>query len=461
MRQEAKKHRLAAPSPSAAMTEAEAAISVIQELQQQAMTAYRTGRLRVALEACRAILVRQPNRADVLSFAGMIATQLGQLEDAVEYYSDAVAIKPDFADAHYNLAIALQRLGRLPDAVAAYRRALSEKPTFGAARHNLGSVLRDLGDLDGAIECFGNALSLGGGAESAFSLGSALQAAARPGEAVDAFRRAVTLKPDWPSAHSHLIHALMKHGDLRAAVDECESWLAVDRASVEAQALKAILLNESGDEKAARFILDFDRFVRVVDFEAPPAYASLADFNAALVRAVESHPTLKVPPTDHPTYHHPALQITEELLGEPSGPMADFERMVYHAIAGYLAAVPREPPHPFLVNFPRQWRLTAWATRLAGEGNLVPHIHHDGYLGGVYYPLLPKVVSETGRGEAGWFELGRPPAILHTEAPPIVRRIQPKEGRMLLFPGYFFHNTVPFTSTERRISIAWDLIAQP
>jgi len=459
-RLEARKPHAPVRSPSPMRAGPDASSSDIQGLQQQAMTAYRAGQLRPALDACRAILALHPNQPDVLSFAGMIATQLGRPEDAIGFYRDAVALKPDFAEAHYNLAVALQRLGRLVDAATAYRNALLRKPEFVAAHHNLGNVLRDLGDLEGAIECFRKALSLRPAAETALNLGVALQANRQLGDAIGAYRQAVTLKPDWPAAHSHLVHALMECRDSRAAIAACESWLAMDPASVEAQALKAIVLNESGDEKAARVILDFDRFVQVVDFEAPSGYASLADFNAALVRVVESHPTLKVPPADDPTYHHPALQITEELLGEEGGPIADLERMMRRAIAAYLETVPREPPHPFLANFPRRWRLTSWATRLAGEGNLVPHVHHDGYLGGVYYPLLPKIVSEPGQGEAGWFELGRPPAMLRTEAPPIVRRIQPKEGRMLLFPGYFFHNTVPFTSTERRISIAWDLVAE-
>jgi hypothetical protein len=32
---------------------------------------------------------------------------------------------------------------------------------------------------------------------------------------------------------------------------------------------------------------------------------------------------------------------------------------------------------------------------------------------------------------------------------------------MLLFPGYFFHDTVPFTSTQTRISIAFDVVPRP
>jgi len=71
-----------------------------------------------------------------------------------------------------------------------------------------------------------------------------------------------------------------------------------------------------------------------------------------------------------------------------------------------------------------------------------------------------QVGSEPGHGETGWFELGHPPEALRTEAPPIIGRIQPKEGRMLIFPGYFFHNSILFASSERDISIAWDLIAE-
>jgi hypothetical protein len=207
-------------------------------------------------------------------------------------------------------------------------------------------------------------------------------------------------------------------------------------------------------------LFDFDRFVQVIDWEAPEGYASLADFNAALVRHVESHPSLKVPSTDHPTYHHPALEITAELLTEPRGPLAALETLMRRGIARYLETVPREPPNGFIDHFPKRWRLTAWATRPKGWGNLVPHVHLDGYLGGVYYPLLPAVIGQAGQGEAGWFELGRPPDDLGCKAPPLARRIQPKEGRMLLFPGYMFHNTVPFTSSETRISIAFDLVAE-
>ena len=452
-----------APARGTALSTAEtaAAQDAIAALQQQAMALYRSGRPRLALKACRELLVRQPSRPDVLSFAGTIAFELGEIAQSAELHRQALALKPDFVEAQYNLGNALQALGRLEEASEAYRRALELKPDLVRAHHNLGSVLQSLGRLEEAAQCYRRALALQPAAESERNLGVVLVQLGAVDEAIAAFRRALGLRPDWSDVSSNLVHALFARRDLEAAVEVCDTWLDRSPGSVEATALKALALNEFGDRARARFLLDFDRLVQVIDFTAAPGYGSLAELNAALVRHVETHPTLKVPPADDPTYHHPALQITEELLAEPKGPMAALERLMLEAIARYLSSVPRDPPHPFLAHFPERWALRAWATRLAGQGNLVPHIHLDGYLGGVYYPLLPEVVREPGHGEAGWFELGRPPAALRAEAEPLVRRIQPREGRMLLFPGYFFHNTVPFASAERRISIAFDLVRAP
>ena len=38
-------------------------------------------------------------------------------------------------------------------------------------------------------------------------------------------------------------------------------------------------------------------------------------------------------------------------------------------------------------------------------------------------------------------------------------KFEPREGRMLMFPSFEFHRTIPFESSEQRISIAFDLLA--
>ncbi len=431
----------------------------IQALQRQAKALFDAGRLRPALKSCLDLLELQPERPDVLSFAGMIAGQLGQPAEAAALFEAALQLMPDFAEAHYNLANMLDRLGKLEAAAESHGRALRLRPGLAPAWHNLGGILRRLGRTEEAEQAYRRALELKpASAETARDLGLLLQSNGRGLEALEIFRRGLVASPRAGDLHSHLVHALMEQGEAASAVAACERWLRAVPGDLQATALKAIALNEAGDRAAAAFLLDFDRFVQVVDLAPPPAFASLAAFNAALVEHVLHHPTLKVPPKYHPTYHNDFLQITDELLAEPKGPMAELERLTRLAIERYVAGLPASPPHPYLAHWPAKWRLTAWATVLEGQGNLVPHMHLEGYLGAVYYPALPAAVSEAAAGEAGWIELGRPPEALAAKATPLLRRIQPKEGRLLLFPGYFFHCTLPFQASTRRVSIAFDLM---
>ncbi|HJU19791.1 MAG TPA: tetratricopeptide repeat protein [Stellaceae bacterium] len=437
---------------------AAAAATHIDRLRRQAAAEAQAGRPRRALAACRALLTLQPDRPDIPAFAGTLALHAGDAEEAVALYRRALALRPDFVEVHYNLGNALGALERPAEAVAAYGKALALRPDFMPAQHHLGNALRALGRLAEAVEAYRRALALQQTAAGERDLGIALHELGRLDEAIAAFRRCLALPDHRADVLSNLANALMERGDRQGTIAACERILALEPGNIEAWALKALALNEQGDA-GARVLLDFDRFVQIIDFTAPPpGYPSLDAFNAALAAHIEAHPTLKVPSKEHPTYHNDALELTGPLLGDAKAPMRAFETMIRGAIARYLDSVPRQPPHPFLQHFPKKWTLASWATRLNGQGNLDPHIHFTGYLGGVYYPLLPGIVARLDQGGAGWFELGRPPERFHCAAAPLLRRIQPKEGRLLLFPGYFFHSTVPFIANERRISVAFDLM---
>jgi Flp pilus assembly protein TadD len=442
-----------------AMSPSVAAGLRIVRLQREAMKFSQAGQSRRALTMCRELLALQPMRSDLLSFAGTLAFKLGDMDEAAALHRRAVAAKPDAADFHYNLGSALGQLGRFEEAAAAYRKALTLRPDFWQAHHNLGNALRTLGRLAEAVESYRRGLACHTTAEGERDLGIALHDLRQLDGAIAAYRRSLALPGHRVDVYSNLANALMERGDFQAALDVCGRYLAIEPANIEALALKALALHELGDDEEARALLDFDRFVRIIDFIEPPAaFPDLAAFNQALAAHVEAHPTLGVPPRHDPKYHNDALEITGELFAEPKGPMAAFETMMRDALIRYIGTIRRDPPHPFIERLPKKWVLSCWATRLAGQGHLDPHIHFAGYIGGVYYPLLPDIVAQPGESGAGWFELGRPPERFCCHAEPLARRIQPKEGRLLLFPGYFFHNTIPFVSTQRRISIAFDLM---
>ncbi|MGO8917249.1 MAG: tetratricopeptide repeat protein [Stellaceae bacterium] len=430
-------------------------------LLEQIATLYRAGRRREALDACRRLLAFERGRADVMALAGKIAMELGDVAEAAAQYAAAVARKPDFAEAQYNLGNALVKLGRGEEAVAAYRQAARLRRDLLPAHANLGNALYALGRYDEAVASYRRAVTLAPtAAETHRNLGIALHEAGDLDGSIASFRRAVALKPDWTQALQSLANSLMERGEWQAAVEACDAWLRLSPANVEALGLKAVALVELGDRAGARHLVDFERFVQVLEFATPPdGYDDMAAFNAALARHALEHPTLSVPPEADPHYHCATLRITAEFLAEPKGPAAAFERMIETAADGYIRSFARrDPSHPFLVNPPRRWQLTSWAAVLDGEGNLNPHVHYAGYISGVYYPKIPRPIGAPGHGEAGWFELGGNPARFPCKTAPETRAIQPREGMMLLFPSYFYHRTVPFSSAEPRVSIAFDAI---
>ncbi|MDH4023777.1 MAG: 2OG-Fe(II) oxygenase family protein, partial [Gammaproteobacteria bacterium] len=59
---------------------------------------------------------------------------------------------------------------------------------------------------------------------------------------------------------------------------------------------------------------------------------------------------------------------------------------------------------------------------------------------------------------AGALEFGQLPArVIHTREPER-RIVAPVAGRLVVFPSYFYHRTLPFVSGEQRISIAFDVM---
>lgn len=94
----------------------------------------------------------------------------------------------------------------------------------------------------------------------------------------------------------------------------------------------------------------------------------------------------------------------------------------------------------------------AWSVRLHGQGFHVVHTHPLGWISSAFYVALPE---RMGAGQAGWLQLGAPPPDLRLDLPPYAT-IEPKPGRLALFPSTMWHGTVPFDDGER-LTIAFDM----
>ena len=96
----------------------------------------------------------------------------------------------------------------------------------------------------------------------------------------------------------------------------------------------------------------------------------------------------------------------------------------------------------------------SWSVRLTGEGFHVNHVHPAGWISSAFYVALP----EAAMGGDGPCRLAldrRGAAELGLDLPPI-RLIEPKPGRLVLFPSTMWHGTRPFATGER-LTVAFDV----
>lgn len=125
------------------------------------------------------------------------------------------------------------------------------------------------------------------------------------------------------------------------------------------------------------------------------------------------------------------------------------------AIERYRRALPpADSTHPLLRHRDVAWRIVgSWSVRLMTAGRHVPHIHPEGIVSSAaYFALPPPDPTDT---LAGMLELGRPPTDLRLDLPPL-RRIEPRVGRLALFPSTLYHGTAPF-ARGRRMTVAFDV----
>jgi hypothetical protein len=122
------------------------------------------------------------------------------------------------------------------------------------------------------------------------------------------------------------------------------------------------------------------------------------------------------------------------------------------AVSGFVSGLREvDPDHPLRPCFDGALHLaTGWSIRLQGGGYHISHIHAQGLLSSACYIALPSGTSD----KEGWLELGRPPADLPLDLPPLAT-LEPAPGRLILFPSYLYHGTRPFRSGER-LTVAFD-----
>jgi tetratricopeptide (TPR) repeat protein len=346
--------------------------------------------------------------------------QLGRSEDFLKSYERG----PESRDLLLGKAFLLAREKRFDDAHAIYERLRARTPDDRLATIGAAQVMTSMGRHGEALALFESVLARDGGDPKLFSI------AAEP--------------------------ALLSNDPQKAAW-LCEQGLASDPHSGACLAMLSIASRIMGDERDAS-LNRYDSLVRIFDLEPPEGFSDMASFNAELNATLD-----RLHPKSRELIDQSlrgGTQTPGHLFPAGLGLVTKLKQRIDEAVARYIAELDEDEAHPFLSRRRRGFRYAgSWSSRLHDSGFHVNHFHPDGWISSCYYVSVPDAVKdETTR--QGWIKFGEP-AIDAPLKDPIRRSIQPAAGRLVLFPSYTWHGTVPFHDKAARTTIAFDVVPVP
>lgn len=410
------------------------------------------GYLQLAEAAFRRALARDPVSRKALTNLGALLQYRGHVQAAIDCHRRVLALDPDDLEVRCNLATTLAEAGRGEEALAECDAALAAVPGRPELLATKGAVLVGLGHHADAVPLLEAALETGPDDMALINLGLACQQLGETAGALAALDTAVRVNPDNARAAADLTALLSAAGRSEAALRLSDEFLKRHPGERLVLASRGVALRDAGQADAARELVDLERLVRVRALPVPRGFTDIAEFNAQLAALLRADPSLLPSPLSKATR---GGTQTGELEAGASPVLGAFRDVLDAELCQVIAELGREgfAGHPVMAWASDRWTLRIWGTLLAAGGHQLPHLHPLAWLSGVYYVEVPE-----GLGDDGALEFGAPPPRVTVRSEPERRRIGARPGRLVLFPSWFWHRTLPFTQPGERISVAFDVM---
>ncbi len=386
--------------------------------------------------------------------------EAGNLEAAVACADTGVDSFPDHALLHRTRTRLRYESGAPGDPVEALWQAAREHSGNAELWYNLVRLLERIGREEESNAALVEARRLGcpGTAEIRMLEAWSRAKAGEHEEATRGFREILDEQPGHSGVKLTFASHLLGHGDPTEAEALCESVLQTEPVNQLAWCYRGTAWQLLEDPREG-WLLDYERMISTVEVPPPNGYADTAAFMEEVEAALETLHRTQARPVDQSV--RGGTQTSGFLFRLKHPLLRILEGQIRVAAKEVLSAFPNEPDHPFWgrrISAPRGdgFRFSgAWSVRLQSEGFHSNHIHTEGWISSAFYISLPEIVRE-GDSSAGHIQFGVPMTELDLALPP-QRIVKPRVGTLVLFPSYMWHGTIPFTSEQPRITVAFDL----
>ncbi|MEZ5565927.1 MAG: tetratricopeptide repeat protein [Gammaproteobacteria bacterium] len=415
------------------------------------------GYLQLAEAAFREAVERNPESRKALANLGALLQHRGHVLAAIAVYRQVIALDPDDLEVRCNLAHSLVEAGRGDDALQECDEALIRSPDHPAVLATRGAILCSLERYAEAVPVLEAALesptAAGLDEMALINLALAFREMQTADQALLALQAAVQVNPDNARAAADLALLLSAEGRYSDALATSDEFLQHYPGERLVLAARAVVLRDAGREDEARALLDLQELVAIRELGAPDNL-SIDSFNAELTALLLADPSLLESPISKSTR---GGAQTGEFNTDQEPLLARLQEQLNIELRTVIARWRERglQDHPAMAWASGHWTLRIWGTVLEPGGCQLPHIHPLAWLSGVYYVQIPDGITT---GEAGALEFGELPTRFGNQRQPDRRQIAAIEGRVVIFPSYFHHRTLPFTGAGQRISIAFDVV---
>lgn len=438
------------------------------------------GEFSIAIDCYKKIIKIEPKNLEGNKALGLAYLKHGDTELSVKFFKTAHELDPNDQEIHSNLGLSYFKLGKINQAINSFREYIKTNPRSVETWNNLGSAEKERGDLVAAATCYERAIELDKNLIEAHSnLGLVYEDIGQINEAIKSYDMSLRLDPKNVEVATNLAKLFY----LCRRYDEAKKLFGKMNTS-EAKYWHLKCTYKLGEE--AEFYSDLDslanqkevnsvlgslvsrgniRYGRIHDnpfCNLPFDYCCKVDlkkqydFNEIFIRF--SNDILNESGTAHKS--QPRLTNGVQTSGNvfaKNHPLAkDVERILIEEIERYRQRFYYVKEGIFK-NWPKSYRISGWLVSMKTGGTLSAHMHDPGWITGSLYINVPSkensvdgniVVSLEDVNDENHHSKNR-------------RIIEIETGDLFLFPSSLLHYTIPFTSNENRIVLAFDVIPVP
>jgi tetratricopeptide (TPR) repeat protein len=397
------------------------------------------------------IIKKEKNNFSAYNFLGLAYKAIGELARAEEVFFDIIRKDPQnpslFA-IYANTANLFYEIGQVNKSIVFYKASLELNKINIDASLGMGLALSSLGKDDAAINCYKKALEVyPGHASLSYNIAQSLRKLERFKEASEYYANS-----NERMSKSYKLECLYQSIDNKS--DEKIFFNYLDNLNNKnySNPLIACLSSHSSIRFSKKDNCNFCKnpfdFIEKYNLFDKNRFSEnfidelLYDINSSEITK-KSQSLLKN-----------GLQSSGNLFMLENKSIKKLKKIITENIIEYRNNL-KDKNIDFYKNWPKKSTLYGWLITMESGGNLLPHMHKEGWLSSSIYLKRPKK-NENHDGDIKFSLDGAGYASGDKNYPE--RIIDISQGDMVMFPSSLFHSTIPFSSNENRITFAFDII---